>query len=55
MEGIEVWVVMKKYLETGYEVFDGVFSSRDKVDEHIIESGESGDYVEYGITKAIVR
>lgn len=54
-EPLEVWVLMKEYLESGEVVFDGVFSNMDKLSKHILDCDESGDYVEYGITKAWVR
>lgn len=54
-ESLEVFVLMKEYVESKEVVLDGVFSSMEKLNKHIQSSDESGDYVEHGITKVEVR
>ncbi|OLS02896.1 hypothetical protein [Tissierella creatinophila] len=54
-EPLEVFVLMKEYIENKEVVLDGVFSSMEKLNGHIQSSDESGDYVEHGITKVEVR
>lgn len=50
-----VLAVMRKELKTGKETLEGVFTSEEKAQKYIENTNESGDYVEYGITRTLLN
>ena len=54
-EDLDVYLVVEVELQTGNTINIGVFSTKEKAQEFILNEDKSGDYYEYGITNFIVN